>query len=57
MLIRDQVEQATIADIVRLRGEGWTLMRIKAVMAERGHRMSIQTVDNIAKRAQLTGAA
>jgi hypothetical protein len=30
---------------------------IRDVMAERGHKMSIQTIDNIAKRAQQAEAA
>jgi hypothetical protein len=31
-------------------------MQIKAAMAERGFKLSHQTVDNLCKRARLTGA-
>jgi hypothetical protein len=57
VVIPDPVEQEAIRDIVQMRDEGKTLMAIKAAMAERGHRMSHQTVDNLVKRARLAGAA
>jgi hypothetical protein len=57
VLIPDPVAQKAIRDIVQMRHEGKTLMAIKAAMAERGHRMSHQTIDNLVKRARLAGAA
>jgi putative DNA-invertase from lambdoid prophage Rac len=55
-LIPYLAEQAAIVDIVQLRDKGKTLMAIKAAMAERGFRMSHQTVANLIARECL-GAA
>jgi DNA invertase Pin-like site-specific DNA recombinase len=58
VLVRDEAEQAAIAQMVRLRNDdGWTLARIRDAMAEQGFPLSIQTVDNIAKRVALAGPA
>jgi DNA invertase Pin-like site-specific DNA recombinase len=50
-------EQKRRVDIVRLREAGSTLMAIKALMAERGFRLSRRTIANICARARLAGAA
>jgi putative DNA-invertase from lambdoid prophage Rac len=56
-LIADPAEQKAIRDIVAMRDTGKTLMGIKAEMAERGFKLSHQTIANIAARARLAGAA
>jgi hypothetical protein len=42
---------------VRLREVGHALTAIQRMMAQRGFRMSHQTVDNLITRARLAGAA
>ena len=57
-LVPDPAEQKALRDIVRLReDEGRTLMAVKALMAERGFKLSHQTIANICERARLAGAA
>jgi hypothetical protein len=57
-LIPDQAEQKVMREIVRPRDdEGRTLMAIKALMAERGFKLSHLTIANICERARLAVAA
>jgi DNA invertase Pin-like site-specific DNA recombinase len=56
-LIPDPKEQAAIAEIVRLREAGSTLMAIKATMAARGIKLSHQTISALCERARLAAAA
>jgi DNA invertase Pin-like site-specific DNA recombinase len=53
-LTPDPKKQAAIAEIVRLRGEGWTLKKIQAPMGARGFPKSHQTID---RRAAIVEAA
>jgi hypothetical protein len=48
--VLDKAEQAAIKDIVRLRKEGWSLMRIRDEMRARGHWISHQLVANTIRR-------
>ena len=57
VLYPDPAEQKAIREIVRLRGEGETLMGIKRVLAEGGIALSHQTIANICERAKLVAAA
>jgi DNA invertase Pin-like site-specific DNA recombinase len=57
LLVPIPEEQAAIKDIVRLRGEGLPLMRIQAAIAQRGFRLSYQTVANVIERARHAAAA
>lgn len=50
-LIPDPGEQAAIADIVRMRCQGLSLMAIRDAVGARGFKISHQTVANLARRA------
>lgn len=50
-LVPDPAEQAAIADILAMRAQGWTLMRIRDEMRARGHRISHNLVNDLCQRA------
>jgi DNA invertase Pin-like site-specific DNA recombinase len=56
-LIPDPKEQGAIRDMVRLRDQGHPLTAIQRMTAQRGFKMSHQTVDNLVKRGRLAEAA
>jgi DNA invertase Pin-like site-specific DNA recombinase len=56
-LIPDPEEQAAIAEMLRLRSQGWSLMKIRDEMRARGHWVSHQLVANTLQRQALGGVA
>ena len=59
-LVPDPIEQQALAEIVALRTEGWSLMKIRDEMRGRGFRISHQLVAHTLQRraaAQTAGAA